>query len=99
MIGDIFEEVVLDILLIVAVGIGGGETLGKLMFCDWDIKVPPPAERPLPGPDECDIVVGLFGLGLILLLGEIDVILDLDVRVFFGRGGTIGGIFSDASLG
>ena len=99
MIGDIFEEVVLDILLIVAVGIGGGETLGKLMFCDWDIKVPPPAERPLLGPDECDIVVGLFGLGLILLLGEIDVILDLDVRVFFGRGGTIGGIFSDASLG
>ena len=99
MIGDIFEEVVLDILLIVAVGIGGGETLGKLMFCDWDINVPPPAVWPLPGPDECDILVGLFALGLIRLLDDIAVILDLDVSVFFGRGGTIGGIFSEASLG
>ena len=99
MIGDTFREVVFDVLLIAAVGIGGGETLGRLMFCDWDINVPPPPIWPLPGPDECDILVGLFALGLIRLLDDIAVILDLDVSVFFGRGGTIGGIFSEASLG
>ena len=100
MFEGIFEDVLIDILLIIVeVGTGGGETLGRLMFCDWFINVPPPLVKPLPGPDDCDILVGLFGLGLILLLIGVVVSLDLDVSVFVGRGGTIGGIFSEESLG
>lgn len=100
MFEEIFEDVVFDILLVVVgLGTGGGETLGRLIFCDWCINVPPPLVKPLPGPDDCDILVGLFGLGLILLLADIVVSLDLDVSVLVGRGGTIGGIFSERSLG
>jgi len=91
--------VVFDVLLVVVVGIGGGETFGRFMFCDWDINVPPPLVKPLPGPDECDILTGLLGLGLILLFNDIVVSLDLEVSVLFGRGGTVGGIFSEVSLG
>lgn len=100
MFEESFGDVLFDILLVVVVlGTGGGETLGRLIFCDWFINVPPPLVKPLPGPDDCDILVGLFGLGLILLLADIVVSLDLDVSVLVGRGGTIGGIFSERSLG
>ena len=81
MFEGIFEDVLFDILLIIVeVGTGGGETLGRLMFCDWFINVPPPLVKPLPGPDDCDILVGLFGLGLILLLIGVVVSLDWNKR-------------------
>jgi hypothetical protein len=37
-------------------GIGGGETFGKLTFCDRDNNVPPLILLPLPGPDDdCEV--------------------------------------------
>jgi hypothetical protein len=91
------EDVLFEILLIVVVGTGGGETFGRFTLCDWDIRVPPLPTMPRPGPDDWDIFDDRFGLGLILLLDMV-VSLDLDVSVFLGRGGTVGGI-SEVSLG
>jgi len=88
---------IFDILLEVVVGIGGGETFGRLILCDWDISVPPAFNKPRPGPDDWDVLDDRFGLGLILLLDMV-VSFDLDESVFLGRGGTIGGI-SEVSLG
>ena len=93
----VVEDGVFDILLEVVVGIGGGETFGRLILCDWDISVPPALNNPRPGPVDWDVLDDRFGLGLILLLDMV-VSFDLDVSVFLGRGGTIGGI-SEVSLG
>ena len=86
------EDVLFEILLIVVVGTGGGETFGRFTLCDWDIRVPPLPTMPRPGPDDWDIFDDRFGLGLILFGVDIVVSFDLDVSVLLGRGGTIGGI-------
>jgi hypothetical protein len=51
---DTLDGVRVDVLLAVVMGTGGGDTVGKLTFCDSDINVPPPINVPLPGPDDCD---------------------------------------------
>ena len=91
-------EEVLDVVkfnaLLVVVGTGGGDTLGKLTLCDWDISVPPLV--PLPGPDDWEVLDNRCWLGFILAVDNV-VSLDFDVSVCSGRGGTFGGI-SDVSL-
>ena len=85
-------------MLGIALGTGGGDTLGRLTLCDEDSRVPPPPTGPLPGPDDWGILDALCLFGLTLLVDMVLVSLDLDVSVHLGRGGTTGGK-SDASLG